>query len=155
MSSYFSSLELRCSLNFELLGFGPLIDLADTLGSLALDYLEVSLSYGQLTVHVLVLLHPLLCPYLLDDLQILVVTEDPDLIFLLGLLILVHGAILSLLVEGLSYVFWQAHILEDDPCKLEALVLKHRVQEVQHLLSLVLTLDLVDLEIGLSASYWN
>ena len=152
MCSYFSSLEFRCCLNFELLSLRPLIDLADTLGSLALDYLEVSLSYGQLTVHVLVLLHSLLCAYLLDDFQILVVTENSDLIFLLGLLILVHGAILSLLVEGLSYVFWQAYILEDDPCKLEALVLKHRVQEVEHLLGLVLTLDLVDLEIGLSAS---
>ena len=152
MSSYFSSLELRCSLNFELLGLRPLINLADTLGSLALDYLEVSFRYGQLTVHVLVLLHPLLCADLLDYLQILVVTEDPDLIFLLGLLILVHGAILSLLVEGLSYVFRQAHILEDDSCKLEALILEHRVQEVQHLLGLVLTLDLVDLKIGLSAS---
>jgi hypothetical protein len=98
------------------------------------------------------LLDSLLCAYLLDYFQILVVTENSDLIFLLGLLILVHGAILSLLVEGLSYVFWQAYILEDDPCKLEALVLKHRIQEVEHFLSLVLTLDLVDLEIGLSAS---
>jgi hypothetical protein len=125
LSSYFSSLKFRCCLNFELLSLRPLIYLADTLGSLALDYLEVSLSYGQQTVHVLVLLHSLLCADLLDDFQILFVTENSDLIFLLGLLILVHGAILSLLVEGLSYVFWQAYILEDDPCKLEALVFKH------------------------------
>jgi hypothetical protein len=73
LSSDFSSLELRYSLNFELLSLSPLVDLADTLGSLALDNLEVSLSNGQLTIHILVLLNSLLCADLLNDFQILVV----------------------------------------------------------------------------------
>jgi hypothetical protein len=42
--------------------------------------------------------------------------------------------------------------LEDDSSELETLVFKLRVQEIQHFVCLVLTLDLIYLEVGLSTS---
>lgn len=66
-------------------------------------------------------------PNLFDDLEVFVVAEDSDLVLLLSPLVLVHGAILSFLIEGLGDVLRQSHILEDDASELQALVLEHLV----------------------------
>jgi len=72
---------------------------------------------------------------------------------LLRLFILIHGAVLGLLIEWLRNVIGKAHILKDDTSELETLVLKHLVQELEHILGLVLALDLVDLKIGFASGY--
>ena len=99
------------------------------------------------------MLHPLLSPDLLDDLEVFVITEDSDFILLLGSLVLVHGAVLRLLIKGLGDVLRQSHILQDNASELQALVLEHLVQKVQHLLRLILTLDLIHLQVGLATGY--
>jgi hypothetical protein len=54
------------------------------------------------------------------------------------------------LIEGLSDVLWQPYILKNNASELQAFVLEHFVQEVQHLLRLILTLDLINLQVGLT-----
>jgi hypothetical protein len=97
------------------------------------------------------LLNTLLCTHLFHDFEVLVVAKDTDFILLLSLLILVHRSVLCLLIKGLSNFLWKFHILQDDSSELESLVLKHSVEEFEHILGLVLTLDLIDLKVCLSA----
>ena len=127
LCAYLSGFELGSSLDSCLLSLSLFVDFTDTLRALGLDDLQFTLSDRQLTVHVLVLLHPLLSSDLFDDLEVFVIAEDSDLVLLLGPLVLVHGAILSFLIEGLCDVLGQSHILEDDASELQALVLKHLV----------------------------
>lgn len=144
------SLELRLSLDLQSVSLGLFVDLGDGLLSLTLDNLEVSGDDGQLPGHVLVHLESLLCLDLLDDLKLLVVIENSHLVLLLGLLILVHRTVLSLLIEGLSNILRESDVLENDAGELKTLVGEHLVQELEHVTSLIFSLYLVDLEVGLA-----
>jgi hypothetical protein len=97
------------------------------------------------------LLNTLLCTHLFHDFEVLVVTKDTDFVLLLGLLILVHRSVLGLLIKRLCDFLWKFHILQDDSSELESLILKHSVEEFEHILGLILTLDLIDFKVCFSA----
>lgn len=119
--------------------------------SLSLNNFEVSIDDGKLPSHILVELNSLLSFDLFNDLKFFVVIQHSHFILLLGFFILIHGAILCLLVEWLSNVFRETNILKNNASELKTLVLEHFVEELKHFTSLVLSFDLVHLEIGLAS----
>jgi len=143
LSSNLCCFKFRFSLDSLLFSLGAFFNLTYCLGTFSLNDFEVSVYKCQLSVEIFIELKPLLLSGLLYDFEFFVIVQHPHFILLLGSLEFIHGTVLGFLIQGLSDVCRQSHVLYNDSSELKTFVLKHLIQKLQHLMCAFPTFDLI------------